>query len=94
MLKMLKGEIEQDLHQFRLQERNNKESLLEYVEQIFNHHTKVLIVRVDLGYLKDSKEQITVEQFYRHFEIMRNRLSKALLHKVVLKGIFSNIISK
>lgn len=75
MLKMLKGEIERDLHQFRLQEKDNKESLLEYVEQIFNHHTKVLMVRVDLGYLNDSKEQITIEQFYRHFEIMRNRLS-------------------
>ncbi len=75
MLKMLKGEIERDLHQFRLQEKDNTESLKEYVEQIFNHHTKVLIVRVDLGYLNDSKEQITVEQFYQHFEIMRNRLS-------------------
>jgi predicted RNA-binding protein with EMAP domain len=75
MLKMLKGEIERDLHQFRLQEKDNKESLLEYIEQIFNHHTKELIVRVDLGYLNDSKQQITIEQFYRHFEIMRNRLS-------------------
>lgn len=75
MLKMLKGEIERDLHQFRLQEKDNTESLKEYVEQIFNHHTKVLMVRVDLGYLNDSKEQITVEQFYRHFEVMRNRLS-------------------
>ncbi|AYA69808.1 inovirus Gp2 family protein [Acinetobacter sp. WCHA55] len=75
MLKMLKGEIERDLHQFRLQEKDNTDSLKEYVEQIFNHHTKVLIVRVDLGYLNDSKEQITVEQFYRHFEVMRNRLS-------------------
>ena len=75
MLKMLKGEIERDLHQFRLQEKDNTESLKEYVEQIFNHHTKVLMVRVDLGYLNDSKEQITVELFYSHFEIMRNRLS-------------------
>lgn len=75
MLKMLKGEIERDLHQFRLQEQDNTESLLEYAEQLFNHYTKLLIVRVDLGYLNDSKQQITIEQFYRNFEIMRNRLS-------------------
>ena len=75
MLKMLKGEIERDLHQFRLQEKDNTESLKEYVEELFNHYTKLLIVRVDLGYLNDSKQQITIEQFYRHFEIMRNSLS-------------------
>lgn len=75
MLKMLKGGIERDLHQFRLQEQNNTDSLLEYVEELFNHYSKLLIVRVDLGYLNDSKQQITIEQFYRHFEIMRNRLS-------------------
>ena len=75
MLKMLKGEIERDLHQFRLQEKDNTDSLKEYVEQIFNHHTKVLMVRVDLGYLNDSKRQITIKQCYRDFEIMRNRIS-------------------
>lgn len=75
MLKMLKGEIEQDLHQFRVQERNNKASLLEYVEELFNHYSKLLIVRVDLGYLNDSKQQVNIDQFYRHLEIMRNRLS-------------------
>lgn len=75
MLKMLKSEIERDLHQFRLQEQDNTDSLLEYVEELFNHYSKLLIVRVDLGYLNDSKVQITIEQFYRHFEIMRNRLS-------------------
>ena len=75
MLKLLKGEIERDLHQFRLQEQHNTDSLLEYAEQLFNHYSKLLIVRVDLGYLNDSKHQLTIEQFYRHFETMRNRIS-------------------
>lgn len=75
MIKMRKGEIERDLDQFRKQEQDNTDSLLEYSEQLFNHYSKLLIVRVDLGYLNDSKQQITIDQFYRHFEVMRNRLS-------------------
>ena len=75
MLNLLKGEIELNLHQSRLQEKNNKESLMEYAKQLFNHSTKLLIVRVDLGYLNDSKQQITIDQFYQHFEIMRSYLS-------------------
>lgn len=71
----MKAKVQQDLHQFDLQEENNTKSLVDYVEALFNHYSKLLIVRVDLGYTNDAKSNIDIERFYRHFEVMRNRLS-------------------
>lgn len=74
-IKNCKSRIVDELNQFVLQEKNNTESLENYVKELFHHYSKLLIVRVDLAYRNDSKSQINIEQFYRHFETMRNRLS-------------------
>lgn len=74
-IKKHKRRINDELHQFFLQEENNTESLKNYVNDLFRHYAKLLIVRVDLAYLNDSKSQINIEQFYQHFEKIRNRLS-------------------
>jgi len=74
-IKNCKGRINDELHQFYLQEENNTESLKDYMGKLFCHYSKLLIVRVDLAYRNDSKRQINIEQFYKHFEKMRNRLS-------------------
>lgn len=70
-----KRRINDELHQFYLQELENKKSLEAYIGKLFHHYSKLLIVRVDLAYRNDSKGQINIEQFYKHFETMRNRLS-------------------
>lgn len=74
-IKDRKSRVQNELHQFSLQEKNNTESLEDYVGKLFHHYSKLLMVRVDLAYKNDSKGQINIEQFYKHFEKMRNRLS-------------------
>lgn len=63
-----RSQILEEIHLFRLQELDNQNSFLAYVQQIIQDHYKVLIVRVDLGYLKDSMFNISVQDFYRHIE--------------------------
>lgn len=70
-----KRRINDELHQFYLQELENKKRLEAYIGKLFHHYSKLLIVRVDLAYRNDSKGRIDIEQFYKHFEKMRNRLS-------------------
>jgi hypothetical protein len=74
-IKASKRQIHDELYQFAQQEKNNTESLEDYIGKLFHHYSKLLIVRVDLAYKNDSKGQINIEQFYKHFEKMRNRLS-------------------
>ncbi|MGY5395306.1 YagK/YfjJ domain-containing protein [Acinetobacter sp. NigerLNRRAM0016] len=74
-IKASKHRIHDELYQFAQQEKNNTESLEGYIGKLFHHYSKLLIVRVDLAYKNDSKGQINIEQFYKHFEKMRNRLS-------------------
>ncbi|MGE8572688.1 MAG: hypothetical protein ACN6NW_11690 [Acinetobacter amyesii] len=63
-----------EIRLFRQQEKDNQESFLAYVQRILHDHYKVLIVRVDLGYLKASMPNITVQDFYSHIESTRHLL--------------------
>ena len=59
---------------FKQQEEENQDRFLAYMQRILNDHYKVLIVRIDLGYLKASMSNITVQDFYNHIESMRHLL--------------------
>lgn len=63
-----RSQILEEIRLFRLQELDNQNSFLAYVQQIIQDHYKVLIIRVDLGYLKESMFNISVHDFYRHIE--------------------------
>ena len=63
-----------EIRMFEGQETDNQKSFLAYVQRILKDHYKVLIVRVDLGYLKESMSNITVQDFYNHIESVRNLL--------------------
>ena len=63
-----------EIRLFRQQEKDNQDSFLAYVQRILKDHYKVLIVRVDLGYLKELILNITVQDFYSHIESLRNLL--------------------
>lgn len=58
----------EEIRLFRQQETDNQNSFLAYVQKIIQDHYKVLIIRVDLGYLKESIFNISVHDFYRHIE--------------------------
>jgi hypothetical protein len=57
-----------EIRLFRQQESDNQISFLTYVQQMIHDHYQVLIVRVDLGYLKDSMSNVTVHDFYLHIQ--------------------------
>ncbi|ENV33282.1 inovirus-type Gp2 protein [Acinetobacter gerneri] len=59
---------------FKQQEEENRDRFLPYVQMILNDHYKVLVVRVDFGYLKESMPNITVQEFFSHIESIRNLL--------------------
>ena len=72
---LCKNSIYTGIEQFQLQEVNNAKSLEEYLTKLFQHYARILVVRVDLKYTKEAQQHINIEQFYQHFEKMRNRLS-------------------
>ena len=61
-----------EIRLFKQQEEENQDRFLAYVQRILKDHYKVLVIRVDLGYLKELMPNITVQDFYRHMESMRN----------------------
>ncbi|MGE8654491.1 MAG: hypothetical protein ACN6NV_12240 [Acinetobacter gandensis] len=63
-----------EIRLFRQQEKDNQDNFLAYVQRILIDHYKVLVVRVDLGYLKASMLNITVQDFYSHIESLRHLL--------------------
>lgn len=65
----------QEIQNYRLQEVKNTESLSEYLSDLFNHYARLLVVRVDLKYNKNLRDQISFELFSQHMEILRNRIS-------------------
>ncbi|UJA02728.1 inovirus Gp2 family protein [Acinetobacter johnsonii] len=63
-----------EIRLFKQQEEENQDRFLAYMQRILNDHYKVLVIRVDLGYLKASMPNITVQDFYSHIESMRHLL--------------------
>lgn len=58
--------ILEEIRRFRQQENDNSVSFHDYLGQIFTHHYKVLVIRVDLGYRKVCMPQVDIQCFYRH----------------------------
>jgi hypothetical protein len=62
--------ILEQIRLFRQQESANQDSFRAYVQKMIQDHSKVLIVRVDLGYLKESMSNVTVHDFYLHIQAL------------------------
>ena len=60
---------------FRLQERRNTQKLTNYVNQLVNHYSRVLMVRVDVSYHNSNKTEIGVDEFREHMTVLREHLS-------------------
>lgn len=61
--------------QFQRQEQSNRLSLQEYLSYLFNHYAKLLVVRVDLGYLKETVNQVDIYSFNNHLKTLRDLIS-------------------
>ena len=67
-LKDHRSQILDEIRLFRQQESDNQTSFLTYVQQMIQDHYQVLIVRVDLIYLKEHMSNVTVHDFYLHIQ--------------------------
>lgn len=61
--------------QFQHQEKSNRFSLQQYLNCLFDHYARLLVVRVDLGYLKETMKQVSVYDFNNHLKTLRDLIS-------------------
>ena len=59
----------------QLQEMENQRQLVKYVSQLTNHYSRLLFVRIDLSYLADQLENVTLDDFYEHVTKLRELIS-------------------
>lgn len=64
-----------EMQQHRCQEEKNKKKLQEYLSFLFDHYSRLLVIRIDLKYLKFFKKNVTIEIFSKHMETLKNRMS-------------------
>ncbi|WP_333663909.1 YagK/YfjJ domain-containing protein [Acinetobacter sp.] len=57
------------------QEKRNRKRLQQYLTDLTEHYSKLLFVRVDLGYLKEEQYQVDVGVFQQHMDTFRQRLA-------------------
>ncbi|MDC4608113.1 inovirus Gp2 family protein [Acinetobacter baumannii] len=69
--------IKEEQYAFTRQEKRNACSLGKYVKSLIEHYSRLTFVRVDLKYIKDYPQEITINDVYRHLAILCNRLSNA-----------------
>ena len=58
------------------QEKVNTKKLFIYMNQMLNHYSRLLIVRVDLGYSKDTNHFVFIETFHKHLKKLRELIGK------------------
>ena len=63
-----------ELKRRRKQAENNHKSLTEYINRLFEHYAKILVIRVDLAYITDYKNLISLDEANAHREkLLANR---------------------
>ena len=72
------------------QEKVNTKKLDIYMRQMLNHYSRLLIVRVDLGYSKDTIHLVSIEDFHQHSKKLREFIGKK---ESCFKGLQGNVIA-
>lgn len=72
------------------QEKVNTKKLDIYMHQMLNHYSRLLIVRVDLGYCKDTSHLVSIETFHEHLQKLRKLIGKT---KSCFKKLEGNVIA-
>lgn len=74
-LSCYKEEIINEDSAWRYQEGVNSQSLSIYIKSLTKHYARLLFVRVDLKYLKESSHLITLDDFHEHMNKLRDFIS-------------------
>lgn len=62
------------LRDHRSSESENTKNLVERMEQVIEHYSRILVVRVDLAYPLKYQGQIGIQAFSRDMDVLRTRL--------------------
>lgn len=60
---------------YTAQEARNRKNIEDYISNLTAHYSKLLFVRIDLHYLKNSQDCVTVSEFYEHISNFRDLIS-------------------
>ena len=71
-----KDKIRRESYDWRYQEERNKESLDLYFKNLIEDKSRVLVIFIELKYLKDQRHHVTIHDFYNHMKKLRKLISK------------------
>lgn len=77
ILSCYKNDIENERQAFIYQESHNKKQLKNYVHSLMNHYLRLLFIRIDLKYAKETSHHVTIEGFNYHMSKFRELIGKA-----------------
>lgn len=77
--------FKKDYETIEKQKDENKIEVQEYCRSILNKCSRILVARVDLGYLQKYSSRIRVEDIYKDLDILLNRIQNK-------DGIFKHVI--
>lgn len=77
--------FEIDYENIELQKKENQNELKKYCESIIDRYSRILVVRVDLGYLQEFHSRINVDDLYFDLDTLVNRIQNK-------DGIFKHVI--
>lgn len=71
-LSYYKKDIKRERSVFSYQESKNKRALEKYVRHLIHHYTRLLFVRIDLKYAKETSHLVSIEDFDYHMSKFRD----------------------
>ena len=71
-LSYYKNDIENERHAFIYQESQNKRKLELYVNNLINHYSRLLFIRIDLKYAQKTSNHVSIENFDDHMSKLRD----------------------
>ena len=77
--------FKKDYETIEKQKDENKVEVQEYCRSILNKCSRILVARVDLGYLQEYSSRIRVEDIYKDLDILLNRIQNK-------DGIFKHVV--
>ena len=67
-----KNDIDNERQAFIYQESYNKRELKNYVHSLINHYSRLLFIRIDLKYVKETSHHVSIEDFDCHMRKFRD----------------------
>lgn len=71
MMSCYRNDIDNERQAFIYQESHNKRQLKNYVHSLINHYSRLLFIRIDLKYAKETSHHVTIEDFDYHMSKLR-----------------------